>query len=183
MMADEQRIKELVIRSADGDSGAFAELYELCYKDLYKTALYTLGNVHDAENAVSETVLDAFAGIKKLRDPSAFRAWIFAILSNKCKAILRSYVKSREHLSQKSPDDLQEVLGDEDPNLKRAEEETVLQKAFSVLSEEEKLIVNLTIYGRLDSGQVGERLKINPSTVRSKYRRSLRKMKEVLALQ
>ena len=63
----------------------FAMYYQNVYKDLYRFALYTLKNAHDAEDVVGETVLDAYASVEKLRDPGAFRGWIFAILSNKCR--------------------------------------------------------------------------------------------------
>ena len=67
---------ELVQRAQDGDTQAFAELYSLVYKDLYRTALLSLGHEQDASDVVSDTVLDAYKSIKKLRDPSSFKAWI-----------------------------------------------------------------------------------------------------------
>lgn len=51
-----------------GSTEAFARLYALVYKDLYHVALYSLRNSHDACDAVSDTVLDAFCSIGKLRD-------------------------------------------------------------------------------------------------------------------
>lgn len=70
----------------------FAKYYETVYKDMYRFALYTLKNPHDAEDVTGETVADAYASIEKLRDPECFRGWIFAILSNKCKRKLKEYV-------------------------------------------------------------------------------------------
>ena len=174
------KTEDLVLKARGGDPEAFAILYERYYKELYKTAYFTLGNVQDAENAVSETVLDAYAGIAKLRDPSAFRAWIFAILSNKCKAILREYVKSRTHLAERPPEEFEEVLGDEDPEIQGAEDKSALQKAFAVLTEEERQIVTMTVYAQLDSGQIAKQLSVNRNTVRSKYSRALKKMRMVL---
>ena len=75
----------LVLRAKDGDVHAFAGLYAQIYKDLYRFAVCTLQNLHDAEDAVSETVLDAFAQIGSLRKPESFKSWMFAILSVKCR--------------------------------------------------------------------------------------------------
>ena len=58
-----EEISFLVQRAKNKDTDAFAKLYEIIYKDLYRMALYTLGNSHDAENAVSDAVVDAFLGI------------------------------------------------------------------------------------------------------------------------
>ena len=68
------------------DTEAFTRLYKTVYKDLYHVAFYSLrNNQHDASDVVSETVIDAFASIKKLKNPQAFRSWIFKILSAKIK--------------------------------------------------------------------------------------------------
>ncbi len=76
---------KLVKAARRGDAQAFAALYEEVYEDMYRFALYTLKNIQDAEDVVSETVTAAFASIKKLRSAVAFHSWIFRILSNKCK--------------------------------------------------------------------------------------------------
>ena len=70
----------------------FAAKYEKVYQDMFRFALYTLKNRHEAEDVVSETVLDAWKGIEGLKDENAFRAWIFRILANKCRQKLKSYL-------------------------------------------------------------------------------------------
>ena len=82
-----------VISAKKGDKEAFSQLYEEIGLDLYKMAVYTLGNKDDAEDVVLETVEAAYKGIKSLRDPNRFGAWIMKILSNKCKAKIREYVR------------------------------------------------------------------------------------------
>jgi RNA polymerase sigma factor, sigma-70 family len=179
-MIDNERMVVLVRQAKLGDSHSFAELYNAIYQDLYRTALYTLGNPDDAENVVSDTVLDAYAGISKLYDERKFRAWIFRILSNKCNRKIREYVKRRETEAEKSIDDMAEMLSSRDNSMEQVENQTLVQKAFSVLSEEEKEIVTLTIYGEYDSGEVAGIMNLNRNTVRSKYSRALAKMRECL---
>ena len=89
----------LVKRAKRGDTAAFAELYGTIYKRLYQFALYTLGNTQDAEDVVSDTVMDAYAGIKGLKKEESFRAWIFRILSNKCRRKLKEYVNKTTAVS------------------------------------------------------------------------------------
>ena len=78
----------------------FIELYTGIYKDLYRYALYILCNKEDAEDAVSEAVVDAYAEFDKLRDKAAFRSWIFKILSIKCKKKIRGYVNRDDELDE-----------------------------------------------------------------------------------
>lgn len=68
--------KELVWRARQGDAKAFAELYRGIYQDLYRFALYTLKHSQDAEDAVGDAVMDAWKGIRKLKNEEAFRSWI-----------------------------------------------------------------------------------------------------------
>ena len=67
------------------DAKAFSKLYEQVYQDLYRYALCLMRDPHEAEDAVSATVLSAYEHIHKLRKEEAFKSWIFTILSNICK--------------------------------------------------------------------------------------------------
>ena len=179
-MENKERMEELVKLAVGGDARSFAELYESVYKDLYKSAYYTLGNSHDAENVVSDTALDAFAGINKLRDPKNFRAWIFRILSNKCNKYIRGYIKNREFVSEVPIEEYLDISVAEGDSIKTAEDKSIIEQAFSVLSNEEKEIVTMTVYGEMDSGEIASSMNINRNTVRSKYSRALRKMRQCL---
>ena len=91
---------QLVKAAKRGDTDAFAALYGTVYQDMYRFALYMLCHPADAEDAVSETVMEAFAGIKKLKTDELFKNWIFKILSNRCKAKLREYCKKKRGIDR-----------------------------------------------------------------------------------
>ena len=90
---------ELVARAKLGDKQSFAQLYDLVAKDLYKVALYTLGSQPEAEDAVSETFLEAYKGLKNLRDDTKFKAWIMRILSIRCKRKITGLVAAKQQIS------------------------------------------------------------------------------------
>ena len=71
-------ITQLVTQAQAGSRAAFGELYESLAGDLYRMALYTLGSQQDAEDAVADTFAEAWKGIKNLREPEAFRSWMWA---------------------------------------------------------------------------------------------------------
>lgn len=179
-MDDKERMAGLVRQAKNGDAHSFALLYEMIYADLYRAALYMLNNPEDAENIVGDTVLDAYAGITKLRDETAFRGWIFRILSNKCKRMMKEYISRRENQTTVSMDELSETVPDNRIGVHSAENKTVAEQAFSILSDEEKEIVALIIYGEYDSGEVAEQMNMNRNTVRSKYSRALSKMRDFI---
>ena len=74
----------LVLDAQKGGQEGFTRLYQAVAPSLYRTALYTLGNSHDAEDVVSETFIEAYRGLGGLRDPQAFLPGMFGIVSARC---------------------------------------------------------------------------------------------------
>lgn len=147
----------------------FWELYELVYKDMYRLAYYYLGNAQDAEDVVGETVIKAYEKFASLRKKEAFKSWIFAILINQCMTFLRKKtVKGTSELK-------------EEPSFEaNLEDKAVAEELLSVLSEEERQIVVLSVFGGYKGEEIARILHIKHGTVRTKYRRALKKMERYL---
>lgn len=157
---------ELVNDACHGDENAFTELYRCIYKDLYRFAFYMLGGEEDAKDVVSETVLDAYVSIAKLRDVQSFHYWIFKILTNKCKRKMKEYAVKNiplEDIYIHMQTDLEEAFD--------------LRIAFMQLPKQERTIVVLSVFAGYSSGEIGKILHLKSSTVRSKLSRALAKMK------
>lgn len=167
-----EKIQSLVKRARNGDAEAFVSLYETVYKDMYSYAFYMLRNRADAEDAVSETVMVAYETIGRLRNAEKFRHWIFKILSNQCRKKRKNYLQE--------PEAMEDTLSDGVDRMNRAEERRDLEAAFAVLSEEEQWIVNAFVFAGYKGEEIASLLKIKPSTIRSKYRRALQKMRKYL---
>ena len=145
----------------------FMELYETVYKDLYKFAFWYLGNPQDAEDAVGEAVLKAYENFSSLRREDAFRAWIFRILVNQCKGYLRQK-RQKEPLKLKEEPSYQPELCDR----------TMTMQLLSGLSAEERQIVAMTVFGGYKGEEIARLMNRRHSTIRSKYRRALKKLEE-----
>lgn len=152
-----------------GDADAFSELYALVYKDLYRIAYYTLKNAHDAQDVVSDTVLDAFASIRKLKDEEAFRAWIMKILSAKIKRKLQEYVRNRIVVTYE--------FESEELNYDGID----LKQEFNRLPDEERLILSMSVVSGYTSEEISKATGINANTVRSKLARAKDKLRMRLA--
>lgn len=157
----------LIVRAKSGDVPAFAQLYEFYYKDLYRFALYVLKNPHDAEDMVSETVTDAFHQLSSLRNEESFKAWIFRILTNKCKMKLKSYLNRTVPLPEDLPCSLPDLSGQAD-----------IRDAFFALENVDRLILSLNLFAGYSSKEIGALLGMKDSTVRSRQKRALKKMKK-----
>ena len=165
----------LVQKAQNGDTQAFAELYSLVYKDLYRTALLSLGHEADASDVVSDTVLDAYKTIRKLRDPSSFRSWMMTILTVKIKNKQKEYMDARSN--EEDIDDLRE----KQPDTKKDHFGSVeLTEAMAKLSEEERTVMTLNIVSGYTSEEIENITGIAANTVRSKIKRAKEKLKKYL---
>lgn len=170
----------LLVRSAkSGDAKAFAKLYETVYEDMYRFALYLLKNPEDAKDVVSDAVVDAFATIGNLRAEEAFRGWIFKILSNKCRRMLDTYRKRDGELTE----ELLETGGNLDGRLGQMgddgldmAESAVIRSLFFSLTEEERTILSLHLFGGYTGREISQMLGMNENTLRSKESRALKKL-------
>ncbi len=168
---------ELVRNAKAGNKESFARMYEYIASDLYKVALYTLGNTHDAEDVVSETFIEAYKGIKNLRNEESFKPWIMRILSIRCKRRIKGYMESKGNI------DLEELIGNtaEEENIQDAYiERNLVFSALMKLKQQERLIVVLSVIEGYSAGEIASMLKMPRGTVSSKLHRSLEKMKKAL---
>ena len=162
---------ELIGRAKAGDKHAFAQLYLKQKDSLYRYAYFKLGNAQDAQDAVSDCVLEAYTGIAALKDEKSFASWIFRILYCRCCAILSQNIRRRE-AEQPEAETRTAVF---DNHL--APE---LEEALAILSEEDRDIVLLSVVSGYKTREIAQMLGINHATVRSKLSRALAKMKDFL---
>ncbi len=175
----------LVRQAKKGNQEAFMELYRMHYKEMYAYACYMLQHQQDAEDVVADTVMAAFEGIGRLKDVYRFRQWIFKILSNQCKRRRKAYSEDakktiRNFRDEDSDDDVWNQVSDGRDMASDITDRQWVQAAFESLSEEEKYIVNSFLFGGYKGDEIARSLGIGASTLRSKYRRALLKMKERL---
>ncbi|MDE5860654.1 MAG: sigma-70 family RNA polymerase sigma factor [Ruminococcus sp.] len=154
-----------------GDTSAFSRLYETVYKDLYRIALYSLKNAHDASDVVSDTVLDAFCSIDKLREPEKFRNWIMKILSAKIKR------KQKEYFN------ITEEIGEDFPDISEFDYDSIeLKEALDKLDSQSRMMLSMSVLGGYTSDEISEICEIKSGTVRSRLSRIKAKLRIELTI-
>lgn len=166
----------LVERSKEGDTAAFSELYAMYANELYRFALYMTGVPEDAEDAVQEAVISAWQNIHNLNDNSLFKAWLFKILSNRCKTDLMK----KNKLSGTLPVDEYEFLVENQSADESFVNGTELKSALSQLTPPDGQIIVLSVIGGFKSYEIADIYGMTPSTVRSRQKRALEKLRNIL---
>lgn len=157
-----------------GDVNAFSQLYGEYATELYRFSLYMTGNPTDAEDAVQECVLSAWKNIGSLRDNSLFKAWLFKILANKCKTLLMK--------NNKQPDTLpiEEYAFLKDYGAEYGIKSVELKDALTQLTPPDGQIILLSVIGGFTSMELSHIYNMPPSTVRTRQKRALEKLREIL---
>ena len=93
----------LVLDAQRGDGRAFAALAETYYERLYRWLYHLTRDRHTAEDLTQETLMKAFAAMKRFKAGTNFRAWLFRIAYNNFVNQRRTIARQRESLPADLP--------------------------------------------------------------------------------
>lgn len=168
---------EKVEAARQGDKDSFAQVYQSISSDLYKVAYYTLGNPHDAEDAVSETFIEAYKGITGLRDSSSFKPWMMKILSIRCRRKIAGYVKNKVVFDIEG---FMTTLADDADVSADVSEQVTVMSAMSRLNAQERMIVILSVLQGYTTKEISEIMATPQGTISSKLHRTFAKLRKML---
>lgn len=160
----------LVSRAAIGNKEAFVDIVERYRKAIIGTAYGYLNDPNDVEDAVQNTVINAYMHLAGLREPDKFGAWIVSITRRACLDIMRNkpVVIDREpvHCCQVSSD---------------FEKRLQVREALARLGEDKRITVILAYVHGYSHAEISQLLDIPITTVRSRLRDAKSKLAGHLA--
>ena len=97
MNQNERLLDELlVLRCQEGDAEAFETLVGRWQERLWRHAWRLTGNESAAWDVLQEAWIGISQGMSRLTDAAAFPAWVYRIISNKCRDWARREHRWRE---------------------------------------------------------------------------------------
>lgn len=154
----------LVLRCQSGDSDALEHLVKRWQDRLWRHARRLTGDEDAAWDVLQETWLGVARRIQGLNDPDSFPAWIYQVVSNKCRDWIR-----RESRRRKVQDAFSEMRLMEAGNaLDSAKQAASLKEALEQLASADRTILSLHYEEDFDLGEIAAILSIPVGTVKSR---------------
>ncbi len=171
----------LVLRCQSGDSQAFAILVQRWQPRLLRLAMRLLNEEAEAEDVVQSTWVVAIGKIGSIKDPGAFRPWLFRIAANKCADLIRGrQVRRRreKHL------DVGSFSGgsydSKPPAIGKADHLLELREALRDLDSDKREILKLHYLKGMSIEQIARSLSLPTGTVKSRLYYARQKLRQII---
>ena len=168
---DRSELEALLLRVADGDQDAFAQVYHRTRAAVYALALSILKNAHDAQDTTQDAFVRIWDHAPAYRPQGSPMAWILTITRNLARMHLRQNARHVD-LDEAEWDAIPAALPDVTP-----EDRHLLQTALATLSDEERRVILLHAVSGLKHREIAAVLELPLPTVLSKYHRALKKLR------
>jgi len=147
------------------------DTYEKYYEMIWRICLVQFGNTHDAYDATQETFIRLMNDTKSFHNEEHEKAWLIRTAVNYCKNVLKSSHRKNE-IGLDSGKPLEAgILPDKYADVY----ETMME-----LPEKYRVILYLYYYEGYSLKEIAGMLRINASTLRSRFAKAKELMKEYL---
>lgn len=167
----------LLAKAKAGNSGAFAEIYTLFFKKIYRFIYFRVGHKEIAEDLAEEVFLKAFTKLASITSNSSFEGWLYQIARN---MVIDYY---REKKTTVALDEIENTL-EYETNLidvvNLQQQQILALKFLKELTAEQQVVVKLKFFEDLTNGEISELLHKSEGAVRVIQHRAITKLSELI---
>ena len=171
---------ETIARARGGDVAAYEELVRR-HQDVALRTAYLVCPETDADDAVQEAFLKAYAALSRFRGGAPFKPWLLRIVANEARNRRRSAGR-RTGLAQRAA----EAAGpaaepSPEHDYLATEQRDTLFAAINRLRDEDREVIGARFLLELSEAETAEALGIPRGTVKSRTSRALGRLRDVLS--
>lgn len=171
---DYSDIDYLLRKVATGDTDALSQIYKLTATTVYAYALSILKNQHDAEDVLHDCFVRIFTYTSSYHSQGKAMGWILTIARNLCM----NKLQHRKREPQLSEQNWREYI--DNNTFIRCDEKLLLRSFMDILPEDDRQILILHAVSSMSFREIAQFMQLPISTVISKYRRSLQRIKKYI---
>lgn len=164
----------LVIQAQAGDRGALRELVETWQPRLLRHATCVTKHRDVADEVVQEAWIAIVRGLRRLQDPSAFKAWAFRIVQNRSIDWIRREAKRRGVQAELALEPNEESSSQAEIQDQRVQS---LRSGISRLKEELRIPLHLLYSDGMSVREIATTLDLPEGTVKHRLYRARQELK------
>jgi RNA polymerase sigma-70 factor (ECF subfamily) len=174
---------ELLARVAQGDTEAFAALYDRLSGPLFSFALSILKNSASAEDVLQEVFIQIWEKASTYDSEIAKPlTWALTLTRNRAIDRLRS-LQRRQRLAEAAasePEFMPDSVGGSDEALINRETALRVRNALDALPVEQRQAIEMAFFGGLSQSEIASALSVPLGTVKARIRRGMLQLRDVL---
>ena len=168
----------LVVSAQAGDRRAFADLARRWHPRLLSHAWRLTGDVELARDAVQSGWIEIARGLRRLRDPAAFPAWAYRIVSRRCARTIRGLQQDRRLARDVAAEPVADSIEPED--VAGADQTRRLHAAIRDLPSAQRAAIALFHFEDLSIAETAVALDVPAGTVKTRLMHARRTLRAVL---
>lgn len=158
--------RELLLRIAEGDEGAFGVIFNKYYPQVYAAVhRFSLQN-HEIHEALQETFIRVWLQRDQLGDIDNLKAWLLRIASRQCRDMLRKNLLI-QRTSYEFEKNLVAEVDDTSGKLALNEIKWLVQEAVELMPVQRRRIYEMSRNQGLSPSEISMRLSLSVSTVKN----------------
>jgi RNA polymerase sigma-70 factor (ECF subfamily) len=176
-------IPSLLVSAQAGDQASMERLLMKAQEIAYRFSLLVCGHADDADDAMQEALLKTYRHAGQIKEPAAFRTWLYRTVKNACLISRRKRVDEPARLQSLddvsvTPDGNVQRLDVEDPArrpdqvMENTRLRRSLHRALQTLPPESRLIVFLREVEGLSTREVAAVVGISEANVKTRLHRA-----------
>jgi RNA polymerase sigma-70 factor (ECF subfamily) len=180
--------EDLMLRTGQGDRGAFDEIVRRYTSRMINVAYQMTGDSELAQDIAQETFYRAYRSAATYKQIAKFSTWLYTIAINLCRNELRRRKHkfySLEEMAERDEEssvriDIEDESAKPDREVEQRELGKLIMKAIDTLPEKFKQPIVLRDVEGLSYEETGKILNLPEGTVKSRINRARQRVKQIL---
>lgn len=171
---------KLIRQAQSGNRRALNQLFGQWYPRVYNMAYRYFNDEDLAADVSQQTFVAIQKSLDQLRDPQAFKSWLYRSAINNCHSLARRQHRRRESMEALSLQDNRNMPMTPYQELDRKERSRIVLAALQEIPEGQREVIVMKEYEGLKFREIAEVLQLSENTVKSRLYYGLKAMRKLL---
>jgi RNA polymerase sigma-70 factor (ECF subfamily) len=176
----ETELKHILKRCQNGETEAFARLYDEFADKLYRFIFFRVGHKEVAEDILADTFIKAWQKISQVNSSEALSGWLYQISRNN---IIDYYRVKKESVPLEDVEDFLEDLVNPVDTISLSLDQANLLKFVKELPAEQQAVIKYKFFEDLSNEEVAQILNKSEGAIRVIQHRAVLRLKELTSKQ